>query len=296
MSQFHAVEVTEEPRPAVTNKVISIRDLRARNEIRCRRILGKSELLVVDDLDWDAVGAYELDAGVIDTLVYMRDVEGFTDTYVVGLAAHRTTLSDPLVRDFLQVWKAEEAAHSQAIARFLDAYALATGAVIAPPPPAPTPVVPRYERVLAHVGGPVGTVVAAAHMTWGAANELLTMNGYRLLADECGHPMLAELLRRIAAQESRHYSFYLLQAEWRLASSRLARFALPRFMDGAWTPVGVGEGYKTREEFQRVLEVLSRRPESERIIDRMDRRFAALPGLDRLRIYRSAASPAARVA
>jgi hypothetical protein len=133
-------------------------------------------------------------------------------------------------------------------------------------------------------------------MTWGAANELLTMNGYRLLADECGHPMLAELLRRIAAQESRHYSFYLLQAEWRLASSRLARFALPRFMDGAWTPVGVGEGYKTREEFQRVLEVLSRRPESERIIDRMDRRFAALPGLDRLRIYRSAASPAARVA
>jgi hypothetical protein len=156
--------------------------------------------------------------------------------------------------------------------------------------------VSRFERALAHLGGPVGTVVAAAHMTWGAANELLTMNGYRLLADQCEHPMLAQLLRRISAQEARHYSFYLLQAEWRLASSRLARFTLPRLMHGSWTPVGVGDGYKTREEFQRVLEVLGRRPGSERIIDRMDRRFAALPGLSRLHIYRDAAAPALALA
>ncbi len=69
-------------------------------------------------------------------------------------------------------------------------------------------------------------------MTWGTANELLTMNGYRLLADQCGHPMLAQILRRIADQESRHYSFYLLQAQWRLASSWLARSVLPRFFTG----------------------------------------------------------------
>jgi len=250
-----------------------------------------SELLDVDDLDWEHVGDHPLDAGLLDTLVYMRDVEGFTDTYVVGLAAHKTTLADPIVNDFLAVWQAEEAVHSQAIGRFLEAYAAATGVEIAPRPPAPDVRVPVYERALAHVGGPVGTVVAAAHMTWGAANELLTMNGYRLLADQCAHPMLAELLRRIAAQESRHYSFYLLQAEWRLAASGLARRTLPRLM-ASWTPVGVGEGYKTNDEFQRVLEVLGRRPESQRIIDRMDRRFAALPGLGRLRIYRDAVTPA----
>jgi hypothetical protein len=249
-------------------------------------------LLEVDDLDWSQVGAHQLDSGVIDTLVYMRDVEGFTDTYAVGLAAHKTTLADPLVRDYLEVWQAEEIAHSQALARFLDAYASATGITIPAVQPTPTPAVPRRERLLAHVGGPVGKLVAAAHMTWGAANELLTMNGYRLLADQCNHPMLAELLRRIAAQESRHYSFYLLQAQWRLTSSRLARLVLPRLMDGAWTPVGVGDGYKTAAQFQRVVEVLNRRPDSERVIDRMDRRFAALPGLDRLRIYRDAATPA----
>lgn len=265
------------------------RELRDRNEARCRRILDRSDLLDVDDLDWDQVGNHHLDAGIIDTLVYMRDVEGFTDTYAVGFAAHRTTLADPLIHDFLAVWKAEERAHSLALARFLDAYANAAGIEVPPPQPTPTPTVAWYERALAHVGGPLGTVVAAAHMTWGAANELLTMNGYRLLADQCGHPMLADMLRRIAAQEARHYSFYLLQAEWRLAASRLARVVLPRLMDGSWTPVGVGDGYKTAAEFKRVVEVLNRRPESERIIERMDRRFAALPGLDRLRIYRQAA-------
>jgi hypothetical protein len=268
----------------------SIRALRAGNEARCRRLLAKSELLPVADLDWSAVGAVELDQGTLDTLVYMRDVEGFTDSYVVGLAAHRTTLADPLVREFLDVWQVEEAAHSHAIARFLDAYAAARGVAVATVQPSPIRRIPWGERTLSRVGGPVGTVVAAAHMSWGAANELLTMNGYRLLAARCGDPVLAELLRRIAAQESRHYSFYLLQAEWRLAGSRLARFVLPRVLAGAWTPVGVGDGYKTTEEFRRVMAVLSARPEGQQVIDRMDRRFAALPGFTGLRIYRRAAS------
>jgi rubrerythrin len=271
----------------------SLRELRAGNEARCRRLLDRSELVRVDDLDWSQAGAVELDPGVVDTLIYMRDVEGFTDSYVVGIGAHRTTLADPLVRDFLDVWQAEEAAHARAIGRFLDEYAAARGLEVAPRQPSPSPRVPWHERALAHVGGPVGTLVAAAHMSWGAANELLTMQGYRILADQCGHPMLAELLRRIAAQEARHYSFYLLQAEWRLAASRLARRVIPRIMDGSWTPVGVGEGYKTSAEFQRVLAVLTATPESQRIIHRMDRRFAALPGFDRLRIYRQATGLAA---
>ena len=264
--------------------------LRASNEARCRRILSKSELLRTDDLDWSMAGAYELDQGVLDTLVYMRDVEGFTDSYVRGIGAHRTTLADPLIRQFLTVWQAEEAEHSRAIDRFLTEYGVARHVAIAAAQPSPSVRIPLHERAITHLGGPVGTVVAAAHMTWGAANELLTMNGYRILADQIEHPMLAELLRRIAAQESRHYSFYLLQAEWRLAASRLARSVIARIMGSSWTPVGIGDGYKTSEEFEQVVAVLTARPESERIIDRMDRRFAQLPGLDRLRIYRHAAA------
>lgn len=260
--------------------------LRQSNEARCRRILERSELLPTDDLDWERAGDVELDSGVIDALVYMRDVEGFTDSYLIGLAAHTTTFADPLVRSFLSVWQAEEAAHSAAIDRFLVAYGQQRDVSIRPPQPSPSPKVPFPERVLAHVGGPIGRLVATAHMTWGAANEQLTMNGYRLLADQCRHPLLAALLRRIAAQESRHYSFYLLQAQWRLASSPMARRVLPRIMRGGWTPVGVGDGYKSLEEFEQVLEVLRSQPDSQKIIDRMDRRFASLPGLEQLRIYR----------
>ena len=264
------------------------RALRSGNEARCRRILDTAAPLRIDDLDWSAVGDVELEDDVLAVLVYMRDVEGFTDRDLVGLTAHRTTLGDPIINRFLDVWRSEESGHCRAIGTFLDRYGVARGVELPPrqlPPPA---VALRRERVIARIGGPVGRVVAAAHMAWGAANELLTLNGYKILADRCGHPVLSALLDRIAAQEARHYSFYLLQAEWRLASSRLARWLLPRVLDGSWTPVGIGDGYKSRDEFERVLAYLGAGDDGRRLIDRMDRRFAALPGFDRLQIYRDA--------
>lgn len=267
------------------------RNLRTTNEHRCRRILDSASPLDLDDLAWTTVPDVEVDPGVLQCLVYMRDVEGFTDRDLVGLAAHRSTLSDPLVNRFLAVWRAEEAGHTAALERFLCAYRQRSGQLPArqQPPPA---AVSRIERTVASIGGPVGRVVAAAHMTWGAANELLTLNGYRLLSRGCGHPVLAELLRRIADQEARHYSFYLLQAEWRLARSPLARMALRRVLTEAWTPVGVGEGYKAPEEFATVLAFLAEGPGGEEAIDRMDARFSRLPGMDQLRIYRDTAEHA----
>ena len=262
--------------------------LRGRNEARCDRILDTAEPLRIDDLDWASVGDVELSPEVLEVLVYMRDVEGFTDRDLVGLTAHRTTLADPIIRRFLDLWRREESVHCQAVGTFLGRYAEARAIDLPPrqmPPPAEAPV---RDRVIARVGGPVGDVVVAAHMAWGAANELLTLNGYKILADRCGHPVLSQLLDRIAAQEARHYSVYLLQAEWRLSSSRLARWLLPRVLDGSWTPVGIGDGYKSREEFERVLSYLAAGDEGTRLIQRMDRRFAALPGFGHLRIFRDA--------
>lgn len=266
------------------------RTLRGRNERRCERILDASSPLELDDLDWDRVGAVELPAAAIDSLVYMRDVEGFTDSYIRGVAAHRTTLLDPLIGRFLPIWQSEEAGHSRAIGRYLTLYGEARGIEIAEQPPSPTTPVAAHERVLARIGGPVGRLAAAAHMTWGASNELLTLNGYRLLAARCSDPVLRELLSRVAAQEARHYSFYLLQAEWRLSESPLARTVLRRVLRGAWTPVGVGDGYKTPEEFRCVLDYLGLDTDAQRAIDRMDRRIASLPGLSGLQIFRQAAT------
>ena len=264
--------------------------LREDNERRCRRIVESAAPLATDDLAWDDVGAVALDDGVVASLVYMRDVEGFTDRDLVGLTAHRSTLGDPLIRAFLENWRSEEAGHTAALGEYLARYAAARGVAIPPRQQPPPAVAPLLERVVARLGGPVGTVVTAAHMAWGAANELLTLNGYRLLSARCGDPVLRELLDRIAAQEARHYSFYLLQAEWRLAGSGLARAALRRVLRTSWTPVGVGDGYKSPDEFADVLAYLGAGDDGRRAIDRMDRRFSRLPGFDGLRIYARAAA------
>lgn len=266
------------------------RERRAGNEQRCDRLVARSALLASDDLDWARVGDAEVDPETLACLVYMRDVEGFTDRDLVGLAGHPTTLADPLVARFLVAWRAEEAEHSRAVDRFLQAYGAGRGVDLPArqlPPPA---VVPRRERLLVRVSRPVGHVVAAAHMAWGAANELLTLNGYRLLAERADHPVLTPLLGRIADQEARHYSFYRLQAEWRLAASPLARRLLHRVLSRSWTPVGIGDGYKPPAEFDRVLAHLSAGPGGDRVLERMDAAFSRLPGFADLAIYRDAAT------
>ena len=259
--------------------------LRNRNEDRCWRLAGPANPLTADDLDWDAVGSTTLDPDTIACLVYMRDVEGFTDQYVAGFAGHPTTLADPVVSAFVDTWQIEEAAHSAVLDRFLTTYAAATDTVVQAQPEPVTARVPLLERVGVQVTRPVGHVVAATHMVWGAANELLTVNGYRLLARRCGDPILADLLTRIAAQESRHYSFYALQAEWRLADSALARWGVRRLLTGAWTPVGIGDGYKSRADFDLLLRHLIPGTAGEKAITRMDARFDRLPGLADLSLF-----------
>jgi hypothetical protein len=261
--------------------------LRAQNEARCERLVARSSLVEVDDLAWDDVGTRAVEDGVLACLVYMRDVEGFTDRDLVGVVAHPNTLGDPLVARFLAAWRSEEAAHARALDRYLTTYADRRGVVLPSmqPPPA---AVPPSERLLLAMTRPIGHVVTAAHMVWGAANELLTMHGYRLLARRCGDPVLAELLTRIAAQESRHYSFYVLQAQWRLDESWLARFVLRSGRRRSWTPVGIGEGYKSPAEFDRVLDYLAVDEGGAQAVDVMDATFTRLPGFDDVRIFERA--------
>ena len=274
-----------------------MKDLRQLNERRCERLVAKSALLDTSDLRWQDAAAIELDDATLACLVYMRDVEGFTTRDLSGLAGHPTTLRDPLVRRFLTAWQAEEAEHARALDRFLQAHCAGRGRSLPEIQAAPDSVPPWSERLLVTLTRPVGHVVTAAHMTWGALNELLTMTGYRLLAERCGHPMLTELLTRIAAQEARHYSFYLLQAEWRLAESRAARRVLPALLRRTWTPVGVGGEYKQPIEFDRVLAHLAGGESGRRAVAVMDRTIARLPGFGDLAPYaRAAEASLARVA
>lgn len=265
-------------RPATRSRQ-ETRERRASCEQRCSRLLQRSELLRVSDLDWNGLAQPELDAETINALVYMRDVEGFTTRYLDGLASHPSTLGDPLVAEFLEVWQREENAHSEALGTFLDHYAaIHNVAVPGRPVDPPTDAAP-FERTLIFATRPIGHVVTAAHMVWGALNELLTMNGYRLLASRLPGTQLAVLLERIAAQEARHYAFYRLQAQWRLEASRLARVAIPAILRSSWTPVGVGETFKSADDFDRVFSYLTDVPRADAVVRRMDGAIGQLAGL-----------------
>jgi hypothetical protein len=265
------------------------REIRARNEDRCLKLLARSELLATDDLAWDEVPAYTIADDDLHTLIYMRDVEGFTSRGFAGLSEHPATWRDPLIARFLRLWHAEETEHARALAKFLDVYGQGRRSPIPVLQPAPPPVASTSERWTLALSRPVGHIVTAAHMVWGATNELLTMNGYRLMAQRTEHHVLAELLKRIASQEARHFSFYALQGEWRLARSRGTRVAVRAMLRRNWTPVGVGADYKQPADFDRVVTNLLQDAASSnttRVVSRMDATIGALPGLDGLDLFR----------
>jgi len=79
----------------------------------------------------------------------------------------------------------------------------------------------------------------AVYLTWGAISELTTLEGYGILATRTRHPMLAGLLRRLAKDERRHFSFYYNMAREHLmprAAQRLTTGVIKYF----WLPVGGG--------------------------------------------------------
>lgn len=122
-------------------------------------------------------------------------------------------------------------------------------------------------------------------MVWGAINERTAAAGYRRLAALEGHPVLRELLGRIAAQESRHIAFYTTKARTRLAASsraqRLARLALQT----AWQPVGSGV---SDEEVAHVMTHLFSGPQGRKEIEAIDRHIAKLPGMAGLNVVAAA--------
>jgi hypothetical protein len=102
------------------------------------------------------------------------------------------------------------------------------------------------------------------------------------MAKKEGHPVLAELLKRIAAQETKHVAFYASQARERLLASKkaqvIARFALRKF----WGPVG--STINTPEEVTHVMSDLFGGSEGRKLIRDVDSHIAKLPGMEGLTI------------
>jgi hypothetical protein len=242
----------------------------------------RSERLRWDDLDLSAFGSDPLDAATLRCIRYMHDVEYHTICYLRDLLltpAH----ADPEVTAFLSCWVYEEFWHGEALAAVLAAHREDAGRPRIAALRAALGWRDKVRPLLMTFGGWWGRGdLASVSLTWGAINEWTTQAGYTLLARRAGHPVLADLLSRIARQEGRHIDFYSSAARRRLASSprarRLARFALTRF----WHPVGAG--VMPAEETSFLVAHLLTDEAGRAAVERVDRCVDRLPGLEGLRL------------
>ena len=232
--------------------------------------------LEFEDLDYSAFSEQPLTPDVLRCLRYMHDIENHTVCYLRDLLvtrAHR----DPEITTFLTFWNFEEYWHGEAIGKVLAAHGEPSGSQ-------------RVNLVRQSLGwrdrvAPLSSWLAsslvkdfvAVHMTWGAINEWSTQAGYARLSARAGHPVLAELLRRIMRQEGRHIDFYSSEAARRLERSpgarRVTRFALRRF----WAPVGAT--VMPEPEVGHLIGYLFGDEDGRAVAARIDRRIDRLPGL-----------------
>jgi rubrerythrin len=238
-----------------------------------------SDRVEIEDLDWELARKHGLTEREIESLKFFADIESQTVYYFLEVAKLQVA-RDPELLTFLTMWNYEEYFHSHAITRLMQE----CGVHIENATERSTKV-RAAARFKAKFEDFAQTMIAktmpkrfvALWMFWGALQECLTMQAYEEMIRRTNNPVLAELFRRIAKQERRHFAYYFNQARERLKDSpqnqRFCRFIARYF----YAPVG--SGVKTDAES---AELVARLFPNDRIIEVMsyiERRMAQLPGM-----------------
>ena len=117
----------------------------------------------------------------------------------------------------------------------------------------------------------------ALWMFWGALQECLTTQAYEEVIRSTQNPVLAEMFRRIAKQERRHFAYYFGQARDRLENNvkaqRFCRAIVRRF----YAPVG--SGVKNDAEAARLVAQLFPGERIFEVMSYIERRIGSLPGM-----------------
>jgi hypothetical protein len=241
-----------------------------------------SQSVAWSDLDFDAFDTDPLPAQTLRTIRYMADVEYHTVCYLRDLL---TTPShkEPEIGAFMTMWNREEFWHGEALAAVLNKHGMTLDFDELKANRVKLGWKDRLDPIKQSLmGGLVGHDFVAVHMAWGAVNEWSANAAYLRLAKQQNHPVLGELLKRIAAQETKHVAFYASQARTRLAASKkaqvIARFALNKF----WKPVG--SGISPDSEVEHVMRQMFSGPEGRKLIQDVDSHIAKLPGMTGLTI------------
>lgn len=238
-----------------------------------------SDRVEIEDLDWELARKHGLTPREIENLTFFADIESQTVYYFLEVAKLQVA-RDPDLLTFLTMWNYEEYFHSHAITRLMQE----CGVPIESATERGTKVRAR-ARFKAKLEDFLQTLVARAMperfvalwMFWGALQECLTMQAYEEVIRTTENPVLAELFRRIAKQERRHFAYYFSQARDRLAGNRRAQRFCRWVAQAFYSPVG--SGVKTEAE---AAALVARLFPGQRIYDVMhyiERRMAQLPGM-----------------
>ena len=237
----------------------------------------------INTIPWHEIKDHPISPSFVPVLIYMRDVESFTEVYYKELL-RTPTGRNPNIRKFMDRWGVEEMEHAHLLNRFLNEAGVPTSDKWWDEAKAS---IPRSYTIENYIGALImklfGRHVSGVHMVWGAINEITTLQGYRRLWKLAGHPVLEQLLRAIAQEESIHSNFYWQVARLRLEGSDFTR-TLSRFMiEKFWTPVG--QGPKPQTETDYVIATLFNGISGVKVFEKnVTQRMQRLPGFADLKV------------
>jgi len=241
-----------------------------------------SQRVQIEDLDWEMARKIGLTKQEIDSLAYFADVESQTVYYFLEVAKLEV-VRDPELLTFLTMWNYEEYFHSHALTRLMTE----CGVAVDNPTDRSTKI-RAGARFKAKFEDLTQTLIAklmprtfvALWMFWGALQECLTTQAYEELAKTTQNPVLAELCRRIAKQERRHFAYYFNQARVKLEGQSWAQKFTRWIAKKFYAPVG--GGVKTDQEGARLVAQLFPGDKIFEVMSYIEKRMAQLPGMDGL--------------
>ncbi|HEY4238284.1 MAG TPA: acyl-ACP desaturase [Kofleriaceae bacterium] len=215
-------------------------------------------------------------------MFYFADIESQTVYYFLEVAKLKVA-RDPELLTFLTMWNYEEYFHSHAITRLL----VECGVDVQDATDRSTKVrkgarfKARFEDFgQSMISKLMPKTFVALWMFWGSLQECLTTQAYEELAKTTENPVLAELCKRIAKQERRHFAYYFGRAKEKLEDQRFAQRFVRWIANKFYAPVG--GGVKTDAEGARLVAQLFPGDRIFEVMGYIEKRMAQLPGMDGL--------------
>ncbi len=244
--------------------------------------LDNSKGLDFEGIRWDDIPNHPLSDDEIFILTYFMDVEANTIIYLKELLSTPAAF-DPQVQAFLCTWVYEEFFHGHALRRFMTEYGVDLSV-------SRVADVQQQKSLWHHIRLAGQTAISklagkhfiGVHMAWGAANELLTVEGYARIAEKTQHPVLRELLGRIMKDERRHFAYYFKEAARRLeepTARKLTSTLIRRFFEP------VGADIRDLDSVDKVALLVFGDDAGREVIARCDQKIGSLPGLEGFDVF-----------